>query len=68
MKKRGKKKRGRYLTQNNRIRRKNRKIRMQLVEEMQLLGCRADAVCEEEHVAFQPGDFLGGEFVAGAGS
>lgn len=37
-------------------------------EKVQLLGGRADAVCEEQGIALEPGDLLGGELVAGAGT
>ena len=31
---------------------------VQLVDEVQLVGCAADAVGEEEDVAFEPGDLF----------
>ena len=35
---------------------------------MQLINCTADAVCEEQHIALEPGDGLGWVFEAGAGA
>ena len=37
------------------------------IEEMKLVGRATYAVGEEEHIALQPGDFLGWELVAGTG-
>lgn len=37
-------------------------------EKVQFVGGRADAVCEEQGIAFEPGDLLGGELVTCAGT
>jgi len=71
------------LTQDNRVGREDGEVRVQFLvcqnrssldlmkayeDKVQLVGGRADAVCEEQGVALEPGDLLGGELVTGAGT